>query len=189
MKNEALTNMIQCQLAPNGIQDQSVLDAFMSVDRSAFLSGVPQASAYIDQNVMDEAGELLMIRPTTLATMIQHLAGQFDRGRVAIVGAPTGYEAKLLEKLAFEPTYVSGEETLSSGAPWRAVMICGAVATLPDYFLQFLHDNGRVYSVVIADDSLTGNITVLNKKGYTDIIGQAGVPFVKALQAPELFSL
>ncbi len=189
MKNEALINMVQGQLAPNGIQDQSVLDAFLSVDRGAFLTGVPQASAYIDQSVLGNDGELLMIRPLAFAMMVQSMASQFDRGSVAIIGAPTGYEAKVLEKLAFAPVFIADEESLNQGAPWRAILICGAVDTMPDYFTQFLHDIGRVYTVVKDDDYVTGDIIALNKKGYYDVIGQAGVPYVSVLKSPELFTL
>lgn len=84
-------------------RNERVLDALRAVPRHVFLPGVPLETAYADDAVVtkrDEAGEAISSssQPTMMALMLDQL-GAGPGHRVLEIGAGTGYNAALLDRL------------------------------------------------------------------------------------------
>lgn len=181
--------MVQGQLSPNGISEENVLNAFLTIDRAAYLEKHHLASAYVDQNIVSEAGDVIMIKPLVAAHIIQYLVKRYKSGRIAVIGTGTQYEMSLLEKLGFDPVHVNDEISLEANAPYKAIAIFGAVETKPYYFLDFLYDEqGVVCAIVKSDNAVTGDVIVLSVDKKATQIAQAGAPYIRSLKPPEGFS-
>jgi len=65
-------NLIDGQLATNGITHTGIIDAIRSVPRELFVPEPFRHTAYVDEEIPVGAGRV-MIEPLLLATLLQHL--------------------------------------------------------------------------------------------------------------------
>ena len=91
-------NMVESQVRPNGITDHRIIDAMAQVKREDFVPAERKTIAYLDEDVQLKEGRFL-IEPMAFARMI-HLALIKPTDRVLVVGAGTGYGAKVISMLA-----------------------------------------------------------------------------------------
>ena len=56
----ARKTMVDCQLRPSKVTDQSVLDAFMTIPREEFVGKQQRALAYVDEDLPLAGGRSLM---------------------------------------------------------------------------------------------------------------------------------
>lgn len=182
-------NMVQNQIAPNGVTHEGVLEAFLAHDRASYLPPYAVPRAYADDNVTDKDGRALLLRPTTLALMIQHLARREERGQVAVIGDATGYIRDLLSDLGFAALDVADEAALAAGAPWQAILLNGAVPALPDFLFAHLEERGVVLAIRQPEDAKMGDIVAAGHPRGAVTLGQAGAPCVPGLVPEKEFAL
>jgi len=170
---QARRMMVDCQLRTFDVNDNSVLDAFDTVAREAFVPKGREAFAYIDQtlNLGDATGETrCMPAPMVLARMIQAL--RIRPGVTALdVASGTGYATEIMTRLGAQVTALESvpdlaaeararlgataqvaEGPIASGAPDRApfdvILINGRVEVRPQTLLDQLKDEGRLVCVM-----------------------------------------
>ncbi|MCJ2125587.1 protein-L-isoaspartate O-methyltransferase family protein [Methylobacterium sp. J-077] len=169
---QARRMMVDCQLRTFDVNDNTVLDAFDTVAREAFVPKGREPFAYIDQTLrLDGAGgeTRCLPAPMVLARLIQAL--KIRPGAKALdVGTGTGYAAAVMSNLGADVTALESvtdlaetartklgasatviEGPLQAGAPKQApfdvILINGRVEVRPQALLDQLKDDGRLACV------------------------------------------
>jgi protein-L-isoaspartate(D-aspartate) O-methyltransferase len=185
----ARAKMIDCQLRPNKVTDERIIDAFARLQRELFVPEHLRGVAYVDEHLPLGKDRYLM-EPMVAARLLQ--AAMPDRKDTAlVVGAGVGYEAALLALLvrsvvALEEdaelarlgraavvdhriasvSYV--EEPLSAGhrqrAPYDVILFGGAVAAIPSEIAAQLSEGGRVAAVLRPGQGV-GRATLTTRAG------------------------
>lgn len=187
--------MIVSQLRPNAVTDVRLIAAMASIPRENFLPPSVGALAYRDRPLPLDGGRELNA-PLATARLINEAAilpGQ----RVLLVGAAGGYAAALIAALGAHVVAVENdsvmigtaraalgdtvgvtlvEGTLAEGhaadAPYDAIVIDGAVETLPDALVDQVRVGGRIVGGLVD----RGNVTRL-AAGTRTAGGFSLVPF------------
>jgi len=182
--------MVDCQIRPTKVTDEKIIDAFASVPREAFVGRNQRAIAYVDEDLPLPGGRCMM-EAMVLARLIQALAvGKDDN--VLVVGAATGYGAAIIARLAGSVIAVEtrtqmvekAQETLVSigtdnavaikgrltegfanEGPYDAILIEGAVETMPERILEQLGNGGRLVAVWRPEDAAVGVASIWTKAG------------------------
>ena len=164
-------NMVESQVRPNGITDHRIIDAMAQVKREDFVPAERKTIAYLDEDVQLKEGRFL-IEPMAFARMI-HLALIKPTDRVLVVGAGTGYGAKIIsmlaksvvalesdpELLALARGFRAGTENLEvvegglaaghgAGAPYDVIIVEGRIAAVPESLFAQLANEGRIVAAV-----------------------------------------
>ena len=185
----ARAKMIDCQLRPNKVTDERIINAFARVQREFFVPEHLRGVAYVDEDLPLGKGRYLM-EPMVAARLLQ--AAMPDRKDTAlVVGAGVGYEAGLLALLtrsvvALEEdaelarlgraalvdhriaavSYV--EEALGAGhrqrAPYDVILFAGAVAAIPSEIAAQLSEGGRLAAVLRPGQGV-GRATLTTRTG------------------------
>ena len=169
----ARLNMVESQLRTNKVHDEAILDAFLAVPRERFVPEHLSGIAYIDEDIPLGGGRCLL-EPMVLARLLQ-LAEIGPEDGVLEIGAATGYATAILARLAQRVIAVEGDQRLvaiarlrmqemqngnvtllegrleegyPAGAPYEAIVICGAVAAIPDAIARQLAEGGRLVTVM-----------------------------------------
>ena len=163
--------MIQNQIRTNRVTDPSIIAAMSVLPRERFLPEALRGIAYVDEDIPLGGGRYL-IEPLTTALLLQ--AAEIDSDDVVLeVGAGCGYGTAIIARLASvvvalesDPglaahaaaaladlgtaTVVTGplREGWPAQAPYDAIVIGGAVASVPDTLTGQLADGGRLVAVV-----------------------------------------
>jgi len=194
--------MVDGQLAPNGITDPLLLGAMGELPREGFLPAALRHRAYADEAVPLGEGRA-MLAPMVLAKMIQ-LALPQPGERALVLSAGTGYGAAVLARMGLQVTAVESETALAgaserafdfglhgnrptmvtadpkaglpSGAPFRLILIEGAVEAVPATLGSQLGEGGRLL-VIRRLPGQTGRILMLRKLGgsLTEVPGPDAV--------------
>ncbi len=166
--------MVDGQLAPNKVTDKALLAAMGRIARESFVPAAARARAYADADAPLLNGRAMM-QPMVLARLVQALAPRLGE-QALVVGAATGYSAAVLADLgamvtALEadavllaqarlalPGAVPGaqpvlaEGPLSAGwpatAPYRVILLDGAVPALPATLAEQLAEGGRMAGIL-----------------------------------------
>ena len=188
--SQARQTMVDCQIRPTKVTDEKIIDAFASVPREAFVGRNQRAIAYVDEDLPLPGGRCMM-EAMVLARLIQALAvGKDDN--VLVVGAATGYGAAIMARLAGSVIAVEtrtqmvekAQETLVSigtdnavaikgrltegfanEGPYDAILIEGAVETMPERILEQLGNGGRLVAVWRPEDAAVGVASIWTKAG------------------------
>lgn len=164
-------NMVESQVRPNGITDHRIIDAMARVKREDFVPAERKTIAYLDEDVLLKGGRYL-IEPMAFARMI-HLALIKPTDRVLIVGAATGYGAKVISMLAQSVVALESDGELAdlarsnladcnsvqvvegplaaghaAGAPYDVILVEGRIAAMPDSLFSQLANGGRIVAAV-----------------------------------------
>jgi protein-L-isoaspartate(D-aspartate) O-methyltransferase len=189
--------MADSQLRPNKVTNPAVLAAMREIPRESFLPPALGALAYVDQDVRLGDDRVLM-SPMAFARLAQ-LVGPVPGERILVVCGGAGYGAAILARCGARVTVLDSDATLlEAGAaavrslglsvsfqtgepeqglpgvePWDAILIEGAVETIPPAFaMQLRPGQGRL-------------VTVVAKNGQTDN-GHPGVAVVAERQGTAL---
>jgi protein-L-isoaspartate(D-aspartate) O-methyltransferase len=173
MKNFAAArhNMVESQVRPNGITDHRIIDAMAEVRREDFVPAERKTIAYLDDDVQLKEGRFL-IEPMAFARMI-HLALIKPTDRVLVVGAGTGYGAKVISMLAKSVVALESDSELAglareflaratnvevvegslaaghaAGAPYDVIIVEGRIAAVPESLFAQLANEGRIVAAV-----------------------------------------
>lgn len=170
---QARFNMIEQQIRPWDVLDQSVLSLLAIVKREDFVPPECRALAFVDTEIPLPDGQC-MLAPKVEARLLQALhIGRHER--VLEVGAGSGFMAALLAHkaqhvitLEIRPVLVAmasanlrragianaearqadGAGGLPSEAPFDAIVLSGSVAEVPPVLLEQLKIGGRLLAIV-----------------------------------------
>ena len=168
----ARKTMVDCQLRPSKVTDQSILSAFLSVPREEFVSKQLRALAYVDEDLPLSGGRYLL-QPMILARLLQALEMRTDHN-LLIVGAGCGYGAAVSASLVGSVIAIETRANLVEKAqdvlvsigidnaaivksrlvdgypdegPFERILIEGGVETIPRSLLEQLTPRGRLAAV------------------------------------------
>lgn len=178
-------NMVESQVRPNGITDHRIIDAMAAVKREEFVPESRKTIAYLDEDVLLKDGRYL-IEPMAFARMI-HLALIKPTDRVLVVGAATGYGAKIISMLAKSVVALESDSELAGlakgfladcstvqvvdgalaaghavAAPYDVIIVEGRIAAVPDSLFGQLADEGRIVAAVGNTDVSNMQIATVN---------------------------
>ena len=164
-------NMVESQVRPNGITDHRIIDAMAQVKREDFVPAERKTIAYLDEDVQLKEGRFL-IEPMAFARMI-HLALIKPTDKVLVVGAGTGYGAKIISMLAKSVVALESDSELAglargflagagnievvegglaeghaAGAPYDVIIVEGRIAAVPESLFAQLANEGRIVAAV-----------------------------------------
>ncbi|MCO6186316.1 protein-L-isoaspartate O-methyltransferase [Rhizobium sp. L1K21] len=181
----ARNRMVDNQIRTTDVTSHSVLSAFFSVPREAFVPAEKAALAYIDDDIQVAQGRYVM-EPSPLAKLLQ-LATITKDDFVLEVGATTGYVSALLSLIAGSVVALESDETLASvataklaelgydnvavvtgdleagypdEAPYDVIILDGAVEEVPAALLEQLRDGGRLVAVIGYGNASTAKLYV-----------------------------
>lgn len=171
-------NMVNCQLRPNGVRDERLIQAFKSIPMESFVPPSTQSMVYSDSNLCltpDLVIQRWLLAPLTLGKLLQ-LANIQPHDRVMIIGCGTGYSLALVAQLADQVIGVESDEDLAytarnyaqeqgisnikvvtgalsvgypKEAPYDVIIIEGAVEHIPSILIDQLDKlNGRLVTVI-----------------------------------------
>lgn len=178
-------NMIEQQIRPWEVIDQTVLDLLAVVKREEFVPPAFRALAFVDTEIplkLDgrDTGET-MLAPRVEARTLQGL-GLRNSDLVLEIGTGSGYMAALLAHRARHVTTVEilpelhafaeanlrrsgvtnvkatvgdGAQGYSLGHELDVIVLSGAVPAVPDAFLQQLRIGGRLAAIVGVDPAMS----------------------------------
>lgn len=166
-------NMVESQVRSNDVPDPRIRAAMLEVPRERFVPAATRAFAYAETAVEVVPGRFLL-EPRTLAKLI-HLAAIGPEDKVLDVGCTSGYSTAVLGLLAKNVTGLEADADLvrialdmlpavhaanttvvqgalekghQAAAPYNAIVIEGAVETVPDALLAQLAEGGRLVAMV-----------------------------------------
>jgi len=212
-------NMVESQVLTSDVTDRRILRAMRELPRERFVPAPMTALAYMDEAVpVTPAGaeRRWLLAPRVLAKLLQ-LADIGDDNHVLDVGGATGYSAavlagmgksvialecniKLAEQaranlaaLALDNASVTVGE-LTAGwldkAPYDAIVLQGAAATVPEALFDQLKDGGRLVAVLI--EGGLGKATIWRRLGRSvDAWGafDAAAPVLPGFERTPVFVL
>jgi protein-L-isoaspartate(D-aspartate) O-methyltransferase len=186
----ARLNMVESQVRPNGITDHRIIDAMAEVAREEFVPAARKSIAYLDEDVLLKAGSAgqsrYLIEPMAFARMA-HLAAIKPTDRVLVVGAGTGYGAKVIARLAQSVVGLESDSSLvaeakintascgnvqivegplaaghAASGPFDVIVIEGRVAEIPGSLYNQLNNAGRIVSAVGSNDISKITLATIN---------------------------
>lgn len=214
---QARINMVDCQIHPMGVVDEAILKAYQTIPRELFVPEDKRACAYIDDNIDLGRGRCLM-EVSDHARMIQALDLK-PTDVILDIGGATGYSAAILSMLAETVIAVDCDDTflrqaqanwdkldvcnvaafsmskLDGGdnehAPFKAILINGAVNRVSKTLLDQLEDGGRLVTVLREKPSDQGRARIYVRSGDTissrDLF-DCNLPYLPGFEAKNTFT-
>lgn len=215
--------MVDNQIRTFDVTDQRVLAAIEVVPRELFLPSRLTDLAYSDASLtVDGAGgeKRALCVPMVLARMLQGLA-LVPTDRALIVGAGPGYAAALAAELCLDVTALESDQGFvqqttdairvlglsgcrsmagdlasgdKAGAPFTAILVCGAVEDNLKTLLDQLAPGGRLVAVQAASHEATrrsGKVVRFDKIGAdvsSRVLFDATMPVLDAFRAAPAFT-
>ncbi len=173
---QARFNMVEQQIRPAEVLDQSVLDVFHLVKREDFVPAAYHRLAFADTEI-PLGHDAAMFAPRIEAHALQALAMKRHEN-VLEIGTGSGYMAALLGAHAdhvwsveIDPALAAtarenlrragvsnvvveigdglvGASAIAAHAPYDAIMVSGAVSVVPQDLLSQLKSGGRLFAIV-----------------------------------------
>ncbi len=189
----ARTKMVDNQIRTTDVTSHSVLTAFLSVPREAFVPEDKKALAYVDTDIQVAPGRYVT-EASPLAKLLQ-LGAIAPEDVVLEVGCGAGYVAALLSKLAGSVVSVESDEALAaaaasrlsdlgydnvavvtgdlekgyaSEAPYDVIFFNGAVEVIPEALFDQLREGGRLIAVVGTGNASEARIYVREQGTYSE---------------------
>ena len=169
----ARRTMVDCQILPNNVTDQRIIDAMMELPREIFVPTSKRGIAYVDESLAI-GDERFLIEPMVVARLMQVL--ELKSTDVALsIGAGTGYSVALLGRIVdtvVAVEHVAGlvqhatknlselgidnvailEGCLTDGAPKQApydvIFFDGAISEVPTAISDQLAEEGRLIAMI-----------------------------------------
>ena len=184
--NIARRKMIDCQIRPNDVTDESVIEAFESIAKEEFVPKAMRDLAYSEME-LPTRGERRHWLARDLSKLLQ-AAEVAPTDFVLVIGAGEGYSAALLNEMADTVIGMeSSEETvnratehmaalgldrvafvegdlskgLASEGPYDVIFVNGMVEYVPDAWLEQLSVGGRL--AVVVSENGNGRARVYTK--------------------------
>ncbi|MEO1950632.1 MULTISPECIES: protein-L-isoaspartate O-methyltransferase [unclassified Thioclava] len=165
------TMMVDTQVRPSDVTKFPIIAAMLHVPREQFVPAAKREAAYIGENLELAPGRVLL-EPRNFAKMLDALDIQPD-DLVLDVGAGLGYSSAVIARMAEAVVALEDEEmasqaeaalaeagadnvavvtgALTEGAaqhgPYDAILIEGAVETVPAALIEQLKEGGRITAI------------------------------------------
>jgi protein-L-isoaspartate(D-aspartate) O-methyltransferase len=170
----AREHMVDNQLRTSNITDWRILSQFSTVPREVFVAAERQSVAYIDDiQWFGETGKgRFMSAPTTLARLVQ-LGEITEADSVLDVGVASGYSTAIIAGLCGSVVGLESDGGLASSAaanieslgianarivdgdlkavgkgPFNAIIMEGALESVPPEYFSVLADGGRLVALI-----------------------------------------
>jgi len=209
---QARTNMVEQQIRPWEVLDQSVLDLLYTVPREEFVPASCRNLAFSDLEIPIGEGER-MWSPKLEARVLQELAPKRS-DRVLEVGTGSGYLTALLAhrsahvySVEIRPTLAAfgkanllrhgldnvtlavgdGASGYANWSPYDVVVLTGSVPSMPRSVLESLVPGGRAFAVVGDAPVMTAMIVTCSAPGAfrtTELFETLLAPLVNCEQPP-----
>ena len=212
-------NMVESQVLTSDVTDRRILRVMRELPRERFVPSPMTALAYMDEAVpVTPAGaeRRWLLAPRVLAKLLQ-LADIGDDNHVLDVGGASGYSAAVLAGMgksvvALESNIKLAEQAratlaalgldnasvavgeLTAGwldkAPYDAIVLQGAVATVPEPLFDQLKDGGRLVAILL--EGGLGKATIWRRLGRSvDAWGafDAAAPILPGFERVPVFVL
>ncbi len=208
----ARKNMVDCQLKPNKIKDNEVINAFLNVPREMFVKKNHIKHAYLDDNLSLGNGRFLL-NPVILSRLIQALELKKNE-TILNIASGSGYGVVILSYLAGTVLGIENDKNLLEKslelllnldvnnaaiikgdikegfvkqAPYDAILIEGAVEEVPEIILTQLSDKGRLVTVQSNESGYGKAILIekFNNNFITNILFDAYVPILSGFRSNE----
>ncbi|MDD8021659.1 MAG: protein-L-isoaspartate O-methyltransferase [Paracoccaceae bacterium] len=179
------TMMVDTQVRPNDVTKFPIIEAMLSVPREEFVPAARGEAAYVGENVEIAPGRVLL-EPRNFAKMLDALDIQ-PTDLVLDIGCGLGYSAAVIARMA-EAVVALEEDGLAAQAeatlaqagadnaavvagdlaagsakhgPYDAIIIEGAVETVPDAILAQLKEGGRIAALFM--ENALGTVRIGHK--------------------------
>lgn len=213
---KARENMVECQLRPNRVTDEAIIDAMRKIPREKFVPRHLQGFAYVDEDVPLGNGRYLR-EPVIVARLIQ--AANIQKSDVVLdIGCNTGYSTAVMGHLAATVVGLEMEDTLANEAdkllhdldiinvvvvrhgklsegyaaqgPYNVILINGSVPAVPDGIKAQLAEGGRLVTVVSKHGHM-GQAVLIERHGdhfSTRVLFDAATPTLVGFEAAKSFA-
>ncbi len=185
---QARKNMVDSQIHPMGVVNESVLEAYREIRREDFVPLDKRAVAYSDEDLPIAPSRYLM-EPVTHARMVQ-AAIPVSSDTVLDIGGASGYSAAIFAKLASRVVAVERDAALLDQAeqnwaklglnnimphlgpleegqgaegPYSLIFLNGAVREVPDTIVSQMAPAGRLLAVVKGRQDKIGRAMLITK--------------------------
>ena len=182
--------MVESQLRTNKVTSDKLIIAFEQTSKEEFIDDDLSELAYIDEDLMLPSGRFIL-EPMVFARMVQALELK-PSDAVLDIGAVTGYSTTILSKLAQSVVGIESNadlaekaqvnltssdvdnavvinashiDGLAKEAPYNAILINGAVQSVPEGLLSQLAEDGRLITVIRDDRSSPGRVVKYARAG------------------------
>lgn len=212
---QARFNMVEQQVRPWDVLDQTVLDLLFRLRREEFVPAPYRSLAFVDMEIPLGQGES-MWSPKLEARVVQSLQLK-KTDKVLEIGTGSGYLTALLASLAgqvhsveIHAEFLKDAEarlkahgfdnvTLEAGdasrgweahAPYDAIVVTGSLPVLPEILSAQLAPGGRLFAVVGDDPVMSAQLVNCASRGVyrSETLFETSLkPLVNALQ-PERFA-
>ena len=172
----ARRNMVDCQILPNQVDDQRIVDALLKIPREKFVPDNLTGIAYVDE-IVPLGGQRYVMEAMVVARLLQTAALNAEDVALSI-GCGTGYATAILAQIvdtvvAVEPdrglAQKANENLLAIGldnvavvegkledgnidqGPYNVIFFDGAVQTVPDAICDQLAEGGRLVAIVAGE--------------------------------------
>ena len=209
----ARKNMVDCQLKPNKIKDNEVINAFSNVPREMFVKKNHIKHAYLDDNLSLGNGRLLL-NPLILSRLIQALELKKNE-TILNIASGTGYSVVILSYLAGTVLGIESDKNLLEKsselllklevnnaaiikgdlkegfikqAPYDAILIEGAVEEVPELILTQLSEKGKLVTIQSNESGYGKAILIerFNNNYIKNILFDAYVPLLSVFKTKKI---
>ncbi len=175
--------MVDTQVRPSDVTQFPIIDAMLSVPRERYVPEAAEEAAYMGEHIPLGHGRVIL-DPRTLAKMLEEL--RLDLADVVLdLGCGLGYSTAVIARMAdavvaIEPDEARAEEAqkilstegvdnaavisgpLAEGhaksGPYDAIILQGAVQSVPDALTDQLKDGGRIAAIFM--DGALGTVKI-----------------------------
>ncbi len=172
----ARQNMVDCQILPNRVDDQRIVDALLKIPREKIVPDKLTGIAYVYENV-PLGGQRYVKEAMVVARLLQTAALNAEDVALSI-GCGTGYATAVLAQIVDTVVAVEPDKGLAQKAnenlaaigldnvavvegkledgnieqgPYNVIFFDGAVQTVPDAICDQLAEGGRLVAIVAGE--------------------------------------
>mgnify|MGYP001266755380 FL=1 len=184
----ARQNMVDCQILPNRVDDQRIVDALLKIPREKFVPDNLTGIAYVDE-IVPLGGQRYVMEAMVVARLLQTAALNAEDVALSI-GCGTGYATAVLAQIVDTVVAVEPDKGLAQKAnenlaaigldnvavvegkledgnidqgPYNVIFFDGAVQTVPDAICDQLIEGGRLVAVMA--DERVGTACLFSRFG------------------------
>jgi protein-L-isoaspartate(D-aspartate) O-methyltransferase len=172
----ARQTMVDCQILPNRVDDQRIVDALLKIPREKFVPDNLTGIAYVDE-IVPLGGQRYVMEAMVVARLLQTAALNAEDVALSI-GCGTGYATAVLAQIVDTVVAVEPDKGLAQKAnenlaaigldnvavvegkledgnieqgPYNVIFFDGAVQTVPDAICDQLAEGGRLVAIVAGE--------------------------------------
>lgn len=212
---QARFNMVEQQIRPWEVLDQSVLDLLFTVKREEFVPAASKSLAFVDMELPLGQGQV-MLAPRVEARLLQELSVK-PSDKVLEIGTGSGYMAALLAAKAEHVVSVEinaeladvargnltragitnvtvetadGARGLAARGPYDVIVISGGVPAIPEAILKQLRVGGRLAAIVGTAPVMRAQLVTCTAEGIYNTVNmfETVVPMLENFCAEPAFS-